>query len=136
MSDNYEASTAEHRQTYLELRERERHLYARLGEAVYEDVARSLELRAGCKGLLDGIVACERGMARLAARHDASEPDLCPRCGATVPAGSNFCMSCGADLRERQSAEGVPSGGHRTCPNCGAAVEPGAAFCGMCGHRL
>ena len=46
----------------------------------------------------------------------------CPQCGAAVPAGSKFCLSCGAKL-----------GGPAVCPNCGKPLPSGAKFCPECG---
>ena len=49
----------------------------------------------------------------------------CPKCQASVPAGSKFCGSCGS-----------PMPAAATCPKCNAAVAPGAKFCGNCGAAL
>lgn len=45
----------------------------------------------------------------------------CPACGASVPAGSKFCLECGNKI------------GGGFCAGCGAALPPGAKFCPACG---
>ena len=45
---------------------------------------------------------------------------MCSSCGATNPAGKNFCGECGARLVV-------------ACASCGAALVPGHRFCGECG---
>src|SRR3982750_2036281 len=53
-------------------------------------------------------------------------PGRCGTCGAANIAGSDFCSSCGANLRVG-----------RNCPNCGAAQRDNAAtFCNACGKAL
>jgi hypothetical protein len=53
-------------------------------------------------------------------------PGRCGTCGAANVAGSDFCSSCGANLKI----------GH-TCSSCGAAQrDPGARFCNRCGKPL
>lgn len=48
----------------------------------------------------------------------------CPYCGAEVPAGMKFCGECGRPLESGR------------CPDCGAENPPGARFCGGCGKKL
>jgi hypothetical protein len=48
----------------------------------------------------------------------------CSRCQASQPAGSNFCASCGNDLRAATQAK---------CYACGAVLNAGARFCTSCG---
>lgn len=45
----------------------------------------------------------------------------CPQCGASVPAGSKFCLECGSKI------------GGGFCSGCGAALPPDAKFCPGCG---
>ena len=53
-------------------------------------------------------------------------PGRCGTCGAANVAGSDFCSSCGANLKIGQS-----------CSSCGAASkDPGARFCNRCGKPL
>jgi class 3 adenylate cyclase/tetratricopeptide (TPR) repeat protein len=47
----------------------------------------------------------------------------CTSCGTENPAGSKFCIRCGARLAAQ-------------CLSCGAAIVPGAAFCNECGAPL
>ena len=49
----------------------------------------------------------------------------CPSCGGSIPAGSKFCMLCGAKIEAA-----------RFCPECGAKLQPGAKFCPQCGTRV
>ena len=48
---------------------------------------------------------------------------VCPRCGASVPAGSKFCLSCGEKMTSNAAF----------CQNCGRPIPPGAKFCPECG---
>ena len=48
---------------------------------------------------------------------------VCPKCGASVPAGSKFCLSCGEKMEANASF----------CPNCGRPLPAGAKFCSECG---
>ena len=53
-------------------------------------------------------------------------PGRCGTCGAANVAGSDFCSSCGANLKIG-----------RTCSSCGAEQrDPGARFCNRCGKAL
>src|SRR5437870_5507817 len=53
-------------------------------------------------------------------------PGRCGTCGAANVAGSDFCSSCGANLKVG-----------RNCPSCGAAQRDLAArFCNRCGTAL
>ena len=47
---------------------------------------------------------------------------VCPKCGASVPAGSKFCLSCGAPINTAAF-----------CQNCGKPLPPNAKFCPECG---
>lgn len=53
---------------------------------------------------------------------------ICSSCGEEVPAGSKFCLKCGAKIEE-------PKKDSITCPKCGATV-PNGKFCLECGARL
>ena len=48
----------------------------------------------------------------------------CPGCHNFICPEDDFCMTCGAPLRET------------TCPSCGYHVRPGAKFCTKCGKNL
>lgn len=47
---------------------------------------------------------------------------FCSGCGAAVPAGSEYCQSCGQRV-----------GGAPPCSECGAPLKPGSQFCTSCG---
>lgn len=47
----------------------------------------------------------------------------CPKCGATIAAGSKFCSECGAKIVTQ-------------CPKCGTKVTPNQKFCPECGEKL
>lgn len=53
------------------------------------------------------------------------EGTKCPKCGQLVPKGSKFCPACGASMSAAV-----------TCPKCGAEVAPGSKFCSKCGQKL
>jgi predicted ATPase/class 3 adenylate cyclase len=54
-----------------------------------------------------------------------SDTGTCNRCGASNPADSRFCGSCGASLERSES-----------CPGCGAENPAGQRFCNSCGREL
>lgn len=54
-----------------------------------------------------------------------SKGSFCPACGAAVPAGSKFCPECGAKISKASK-----------CPKCGADVSPDTKFCPECGEKL
>ena len=56
----------------------------------------------------------------------------CPNCGASTPADSVFCSSCGTRLVHEAA---VPTEG-KTCPQCHATVGPNDLFCMACGADL
>lgn len=62
------------------------------------------------------------GQQRYAQTGNANQM-ICPKCGASVPAGSKFCLSCGEKLGTNAAF----------CPNCGKPLPPGAKFCTECG---
>ena len=55
---------------------------------------------------------------------------ICPRCDAIINKSTEFCDTCGADLREDERDEGPK------CPVCSAPIEKGAKKCPSCGHNL
>ena len=68
----------------------------------------------------------ESHIARKAGGYVPPMPGRCGTCGAANVAGSDFCSSCGANLKVGQS-----------CPSCGAAQrDPTARFCNRCGKPL
>ena len=60
-----------------------------------------------------------------AAAGAAASGAVCPACKAAVPAGAEFCPSCGQKL-----------GGAAFCPECGAKIPAGSKFCPECGQKL
>ena len=68
----------------------------------------------------------ENHVARKAGGYVPPLPGRCGTCGAATLAESDFCSSCGANLRVG-----------RTCSNCGAPQKDNAArFCNRCGKPL
>ena len=60
---------------------------------------------------------------------------ICNTCGARIPEGAAFCMSCGAKIDgDNESADA--SSEARKCPACGNEVEAGNKYCIFCGNRL
>lgn len=53
----------------------------------------------------------------------------CPKCGTQVPAGSKFCPNCGASMAQEQSSA-------RKCSNCGTEVSGNVKFCPNCGSKV
>ena len=66
--------------------------------------------------------------------------DTCPKCLASLPAGAQFCSSCGAPTRpqvaETASSMSQPPGSAVSCAQCGATNAPDARFCAQCGSSL
>src|ERR1051325_3887252 len=68
----------------------------------------------------------EAHIARKAGGYVPPLPGRCGTCGAANIAGSDYCSSCGANLKVSQS-----------CPSCGAPQkDSGARFCNRCGKPL
>jgi predicted RNA-binding Zn-ribbon protein involved in translation (DUF1610 family) len=58
---------------------------------------------------------------------------ICASCGAQIPTGSKFCLSCGKPVGP--AVQQQPHGA-AFCPNCGEAQLPNARFCQKCGVKL
>ena len=68
----------------------------------------------------------ETHIARKAGGYVPPMPGRCGTCGTANVAGSDFCSSCGANLKVG-----------RTCPSCGSAQKDiSARFCNRCGTPL
>ena len=68
----------------------------------------------------------EGHIARKAGGYVPPLPGRCGTCGAVAASGSDFCSTCGADLRVG-----------RTCDSCGASQRDASArFCNRCGKPL
>ena len=65
----------------------------------------------------------DQGYAQQSAAQGSSQ--VCPNCGMQVPAGSKFCLSCGAKMNTAAF-----------CTNCGKPVPPGSKFCPECGSPV
>ncbi|MBX0323671.1 zinc ribbon domain-containing protein [Halomicroarcula sp. F13] len=55
----------------------------------------------------------------------------CPDCGTELDADANFCVECGADVREVEPAAPLTE-----CPSCGTDVDETDSFCVECGENL
>ena len=68
----------------------------------------------------------EAHIARKAGGYVPPMPGRCGTCGGVVTSGSDFCSTCGADMRVG-----------RTCEDCGATQKDASArFCHRCGKPL
>src|ERR1700752_708068 len=67
----------------------------------------------------------EDHIARKAGGYVPPLPGRCGTCGAANVIGSDYCSSCGANLRV-----GL------TCPSCGAKLKEASRFCNKCGKSL
>ena len=105
---------------------------------------------AGVGGAVGGMVG---GMMNDAVATAANGGNVvCPKCGATLPAGAKFCFLCGEKIEAAPEKVICPSCGKETpkgkfcmecgaplenkCPNCGAEIPAGAKFCLECGQKL
>ena len=106
---------------------------------------------AGVGGAVGGMVG---GMMNDAVATAAAPSGnvVCPKCGATLPAGAKFCFLCGEKIESAPEKIICPSCGKETpkgkfcmecgaqlenkCPKCGAEVPAGAKFCLECGEKL
>ena len=109
---------------------------------------------AGVGGAVGGMVGGMMNDAvATAAAPVLAENIVCPKCGATLPAGAKFCFACGEKIEVLSPDEMIcPSCGKKTlkgkfcmecgaplvnkCPNCGAEIPSGAKFCLECGQKL
>lgn len=56
-----------------------------------------------------------------------AESKICGKCGAILPDGAKFCVSCGAPIPKEEFI---------VCPRCSSKMEPRLFFCTQCGERL
>lgn len=56
----------------------------------------------------------------------ASANMVCPKCNASVPAGSKFCPQCGEKMEPIA----------KFCPQCGTKIADNAKFCPQCGTKI
>lgn len=59
----------------------------------------------------------------------APETVSCLTCGASIPAGSKFCLECGSKIEVQKPKDEM------ICPSCGKTIPKGK-FCPECGQRL
>jgi hypothetical protein len=78
-------------------------------------------------GFAAGAAGTEAGTLAVAA---AEETQTCPECGYGNKADVNFCIKCGAPLKEEAP------GGKTYCTQCGAPSAAGSTFCTACGYAL
>jgi len=80
--------------------------------------------KKGLFGMMPGLGSFSgSGSSRQEKRYSNAGQMRCPRCGASVPAGSKFCLSCGEKMESNAAF----------CMNCGKPLPPGARFCPECG---
>jgi sec-independent protein translocase protein TatA len=63
----------------------------------------------------------------------------CPNCHANVPAGAQFCPSCGSAARPQIAASAAAAESQGTpsfCTQCGAKNNADARFCTQCGTSM
>jgi sec-independent protein translocase protein TatA len=68
----------------------------------------------------------------------ATAADTCPNCHVTVPAGAQFCPSCGTAARPQIAAASAEESQTATsfCTQCGAKNNADARFCAQCGTNM
>ena len=93
------------------------------------------------------------GAAPAAPAAPAAEKEKCPKCGAELPDGAKFCLSCGEKIQRDDGTVVCPNCGktvpkgkfcfecgykfaENVCPKCGAKLPEGAKFCLECGEKL
>ena len=65
--------------------------------------------------------------------HATVVTDTCAKCQTVLPAGVQFCPSCGAPARAQVAAASDAAG---LCTQCGARNLTNARFCAQCGAGL
>lgn len=63
---------------------------------------------------------------------------ICPKCQANAPAGSQFCIQCGANLTAVSlcpSCQQTLAANSKFCPHCGTKI-PSATNCPSCGAQI
>lgn len=133
------------------------------GFDVASDVARnsatgqfsSIGLGLGTMMGIGGTVGSMVGSTIRGAAKNISIDDKvkCPKCGASIPAGSKFCSECGQKIeivkdnsiicpwcgKNVQAGKFCPECGHKivsVCRNCGAQVPVASKFCPECGTSV
>jgi len=78
-------------------------------------------------GLAPGVASTGAETLAVAA---AEETQTCPACGYENKADVNYCIKCGAPLKEEAPGEKI------YCRQCGATSPEGSTFCTACGCAL
>ncbi len=62
----------------------------------------------------------------------------CPKCGASNPPDSLFCLECGEKIQGEAAPLITPTvkKGEVVCPKCKSSNPPGSAFCLECGEKM
>ena len=117
--------------------EKQKALFVRIGEYVYENELGALNepIKEWCDEISASRVRIIQTNEQLAALKGMIK---CPQCGASVPASSVFCSACGYKFEELDLHNGLrqEENGNSVCPNCGRKVDKDAAFCTYCGTRI
>lgn len=111
--------------------------YEQLGDSVYRTTRGYDVLEAGAKnnsaaGAFMGVglgvdMASSSKVGGIIppseAQEEKEENIKCPKCSASIPAGSKFCSECGQKIFTQ-------------CPKCNASLSPNSKFCPECGEAL
>ncbi len=62
----------------------------------------------------------------------------CPKCGASNPPDSMFCLECGEKIQGEAKPVAAPAvqKGEVVCPKCKHGNPPGSTFCLECGEKM
>lgn len=107
--------------TVLDTNYREEHTFD-----VMEQAAKNMSGIGGSMAEAGAGAAIGSAMADMM-RETLKPCQKCPKCGADVPAGNQFCGKCGTAIALLKK---------RVCLKCSAALEPDAQFCGKCGYPV
>lgn len=91
----------------------------------------AMKTAAGNSGTLGGVMGAGMGMSMGVGMgqmlnqniNNAQNSFVCPKCNATIQAGSKFCPECGENLNP-------------TCSKCGKQVPINTKFCPECGTKI
>lgn len=117
--------------------EKQKALFVRIGEYVYENELGVLNepIKEWCDEISASRVRIIKTNEQLTALKGMIK---CPQCGESVPARSVFCSACGYKFEELDANNGHKREENESgvCPNCRRQVEEGTAFCTYCGTRI
>lgn len=122
--------------------------YAELGRVLFGELRGSYHAGKHVDEFA-AVAALDERVAKLQAqvdelrRQDEEEAKArtCPRCGAVVYDGDNFCMGCALPVGEMGAPDKEGPKPEETtvpaaCPACSAPVTGEMAFCSNCGTKL